>query len=166
MPPASEYAASQIRIHWAMMVLITLQFLLSYSVLPGWHYLITTNDFFFTPGVIAHVVIGTLVLALVIWRLVMRLRHPVVTEIEGFDPWLEKLSHLVHLCAYAVMIAIPLTGLVAYFGDLIPMSVVHNVLALGLLGLIGVHASGALYHQFIRHDGLLMRMVKSETSEQ
>ncbi|OIQ68803.1 hypothetical protein GALL_496030 [mine drainage metagenome] len=64
------------------------------------------------------------------------------------------------------MIAIPFTGLVAYFGDLIPMSVVHNVLALGLLGLIGVHASGALYHQFIRHDGLLMRMVKSESSGQ
>jgi cytochrome b561 len=42
--------------------------------------------------------------------------------------------------------------------DAIPPRVAHGVLAKLLLLLIGLHAAAALYHQFVRRDGLFSRM--------
>ncbi|MBI1219116.1 MAG: hypothetical protein GC186_11260 [Rhodobacteraceae bacterium] len=159
------YDPVQIGLHWTMAVLIASQFVFSGIVLPGWHYRIVTNEFLFTNGVIVHLGVGTAVLALVLWRIRVRRRHQPPAAPEGFDPRLEALSHLVHWISYGTMVAIPVTGLIAYFGNLRPVSVVHNALAVMLLGLVGVHAAGALYHQFIRHDGLLLRMIRSGRAE-
>jgi cytochrome b561 len=38
------------------------------------------------------------------------------------------------------------------------MGDLHQVLAWGLLGLIGLHLAGALYHHLILRDGVLRRM--------
>lgn len=157
----AAYDPVQIMLHWIVALLIGEQYLLCQIVLPGWHYLITTSDFYFTPGVIVHLFVGTDVLLLVTWRLWLRRRHPTPPPPEGFDPRLEALSRLVQRATYATMLAIPVTGLVAYFGDLQLVSIVHNALTLVLLGLIATHACGALYHQFVRRDGLLARMLRS-----
>jgi cytochrome b561 len=165
MAEAKGYKPVQITLHWAMAVMIAMQFALYPIVLPGWHYLITTNDYYYTPGVIEHLTVGTAVLLLVLWRIRVRRRQPPPPPPPGFDPRVEALVRLVHRVTYLVMVLIPLTGLLAYFGDLPPVSVVHNALAVVLLGLVGLHASGALYHQFIRHDGLITRMLRSEPQE-
>ncbi len=160
MEQAKGYDPVQIALHWSMAVLIAAQFLLYPIVLPGWHYLITTHDYYYTWGVIAHLTVGTAVLVLVLLRIRARRRHPAPPPLPGADPRLETLGRLVHRATYLVMLLIPLTGLVAYFGDLQPVSVLHNALAATMLGLVGMHASAALYHQFIRHDGLLLRMLR------
>jgi cytochrome b561 len=36
---------------------------------------------------------------------------------------------------------------------------VHTWLAWVLLGLVGLHVAAALYHHFVRHDGVLRRML-------
>jgi cytochrome b561 len=159
---AKGYDPIQIALHWAMALMIASQFVLSWLVLPGWHYLIMTHEYLFTIGVAAHLSTGTTLLALVLWRIQVRWRHQTPAAPEGFDPRLEAVSHLVHWATYATMVLIPMTGLLAYFGDLRSVATVHNVLAVLLLGLVGIHAAGALYHQFIRHDGLLLRMIRSE----
>ncbi|MDE3079292.1 MAG: cytochrome b/b6 domain-containing protein [Paracoccaceae bacterium] len=158
MDRSRAYDPMQIKLHWTIAILIAAQFLLYRIVLPGWHYLITTNDFFFTPGVIAHLTVGTLVLCLVLWRLWLRRHHVAPPPPDGFDPRLEAIALMVQRTTYGLMILIPLSGLIAYFGNLQPVSILHNALAVTLLGLIGMHASGALYHQFVRHDGLMRRM--------
>lgn len=155
------YDRVQIYLHWAIAILIAAQFLFYWIVLPGWHYLITTNDFFFTPGVIAHVTTGTIVLGLAIWRLRLRRRLHTPPPPEGFDQRLEVLARGVQAGTYAAMILIPVTGLIAYFGNLQSVSILHNGLAVALLALISMHASGALYHQFVRKDGLLQRMLRT-----
>lgn len=164
MVEAKGYDPIQIVLHWAMAGMITSQFVFSWLVLPGWHYLIMTHEFLFTFGVAAHLSTGTTLLALVLWRIRVRWRHKAPSAPDGFDPRLEAVSHLVHWATYGLMVLIPTTGLLAYFGDLRPVATVHNVLAALLLGLVGIHAAGALYHQFIRHDGLLLRMIRSEQS--
>lgn len=164
MDDAKGYDPIQIALHWTMALMIASQFVFSVFVLPGWHYLIMTHEFLFTIGVAVHLSTGTTLLALVLWRIRVRCRHRAPAAPAGFDPRLEAVSHLVHWATYGTMVLIPVTGLVAYFGDVRPLATVHNVLAVLLLGMIGLHATGALYHQFIRHDGLLLRMIRSERS--
>ncbi|WP_127902429.1 cytochrome b [Solirhodobacter olei] len=161
---AQTYDSVQIFLHWAMALLIASQFAFYWIVLPGWHYLITTHSYLFTPGVIIHLTVGTAVLVLVLWRLQLKRSHAAPPPPKDFDPRMEAVAHVVQWATYLTMVLIPLTGILAYFFDLRAVSIVHNVLAVTLLLLVGMHASGALYHQFVRHDGLLLRMKPGEES--
>ena len=85
-----------------------------------------------------------------------------------------------HHLLYALMLVIPLIGIVAYVwhgrvfdyglfqlnfgvamnrGVFHPAEFVHQWLAYALFGLAGLHAAAALYHHFVRRDGILMRML-------
>ena len=43
-------------------------------------------------------------------------------------------------------------------GDALPPRAVHGIVAKLLMLAVGLHIAAALYHQFIRRDGLLSRM--------
>ena len=51
-----------------------------------------------------------------------------------------------------------LTGGVAWFGGIEAAAEAHSVLRLVLLTLIALHVGAALWHHFVRRDGLLARM--------
>lgn len=82
------------------------------------------------------------------------------------------------------MVLIPILGFVAYvwhgrafnygfvqlnFGNASnrdvfhPAQQIHQVLAYCLFGLAALHAAGALYHHFVRRDGVLLRMLPGGT---
>jgi cytochrome b561 len=42
---------------------------------------------------------------------------------------------------------------------------IHQWLAYILFGLAALHAAGALYHHFVRRDGVLMRILPGGTGE-
>jgi cytochrome b561 len=46
-----------------------------------------------------------------------------------------------------------------------PTEDVHGYLAYALFALVGIHALTALWHHFIRHDGVLRRMWPSSASD-
>lgn len=119
-----------------------------------------------------------------VWTL-LRIVGRFVTKAPAAVPmpkWQTAISHLTHLALYAVMLAMPLTGLVAaiysgygvdVFGlfkiagvdepnrDLARMLMGwhKDVLWTGLLVLVAMHILAALHHQFIVKDGLLRRML-------
>jgi cytochrome b561 len=85
----------------------------------------------------------------------------------------------VHLLLYALMFLIPIIGIVTFiwhgrafnfglfrvdFGIrsnraiFHPTEDVHGYLAYALLALVGIHVLAALWHQFIRRDGVMLRM--------
>jgi cytochrome b561 len=124
---------------------------------------------------------GVLVLALMLVRLLYR----VVNSAPPPEPTLTGLqravSHLVHLALYALIIAQGLIGWVAtsaygadiwVFGLFImpnlvakdqslaePLFAVHDVLGFVVAGLLAMHIGAALFHHFIRKDGVLRRML-------
>lgn len=110
------------------------------------------------PGVAVHVYGGIVILALVMWRLVLRLvrgaPQPPVEESER----LNLVAQLTHWALYAAMVLIPVTGLTAWFGGIGAFGEVHEVLGNLLLFLIGLHVLGALYHQFILGTNPIARM--------
>jgi cytochrome b561 len=97
-----------------------------------------------------------------------------------------RLSGPVHGLLYVLMFVIPILGIVTFiwhgrvfnfglfrlnFGIrsnraiFHPTEDVHGYLAYALFALVGIHALTALWHHFIRHDGVLRRMWPSSASD-
>jgi superoxide oxidase len=126
-----------------------------------------------------HALVGLLVWVLVVARFGWRRRHappPLPADIGTFS---RRLSGLVHGSLYALLFSIPIIGMVTFiwhgrafdfglfrldFGVrsnraiFHPTEDIHGYLAYALFTLVGIHVLAALWHQFVRHDGVLSRM--------
>lgn len=129
----------------------------------------------------AHFTIGLTVLALVVIRIIARLRAPNPPSPRSWDGWL---ASLMHLALYAFMVVMPLLGWltlsaegdpIPFYGlNLPPLDSPDKGLAdrtkelhetIGEVGywLIGLHAAAALVHHYILRDGVLRRMTPKRT---
>ncbi|MFA7440982.1 MAG: cytochrome b [Sphingomonadaceae bacterium] len=159
-------------LHWAMALLIVLQFLkLGDRIDDGEHWVGQT----IVPW---HISIGLLLLTLVVlrllWALAQRRQRP---GHVGFQAFLVKAGHFL---LYVCMFLMPLTGLAAMLGGgyglsafgitlvaetgvetpwLADIGELHEIIAFAFLALAVGHIVMALYHHFVRRDGLLLRMM-------
>jgi cytochrome b561 len=127
-----------------------------------------------------HMLLGLLILALYAGRLGWRWRHKPPPADPTLGRFIDATSRLGHVGLYALMIATPLVGLALIFfrGRGIdfyvfqipspiaasravsrPMKGVHEWAAYALVGLAALHAAAALWHHFVRRDGVLQRML-------
>ena len=126
-----------------------------------------------------HAVLGLLVLMLVMARFGWRMRHAPPPLPADVGTATHRLSGLVHGSLYTLMFIIPIIGVVTFiwhgrvfdFGLFLvnfavrsnraifhPTEDIHGYLAYALFALVGLHACAALWHHFIRHDGVLRRI--------
>jgi len=129
-----------------------------------------------------HASFGILILLLALARLLWRLGHPPPALPQTMPRWEVLVSHASHWAFYALMVAIPVTGLLALvpygterldvehvtFFNLFPVAFmpnpgdwvgdVHWLLFRVAKFLVIVHILAALKHQFWDRDGLLRRM--------
>ncbi len=132
-------------------------------------------------GLDLHFALGTLVLSLTALRLLWRLFNPRPVSPPGTPLWQDRAAHLAHLGLYLLMFAVPLSGVLAAWlgGKAVNLfwiaslaspfarnrawekgaEEVHEVLANGLLALVVAHVVAALWHHFLRRDGVLRRML-------
>lgn len=123
-----------------------------------------------------HMLMGGLIFVLMVLRLATRLvtDHPPAASTG--NALLDRLAPWVHWGLYALVFAVLASGAgiaalahlpAVVFGgvgslppnfDDLPPRAAHGLLALLLLALTVLHAAAALYHQFMRRDGLLTRM--------
>lgn len=162
-------------LHWAFLFLI----------IGAWYAVETREEFARgTPEraewMRLHISLGLTVFALIWVRLGWRLSGPVPAEIPA-AAWQQRAARLVHVALYALMVIMPVTGLltvqmedrvVSWFGLFdFPVLVgpdketaevleeIHaDVLWPMLLALVGVHAAAALWHHFRLKDETLRRM--------
>ncbi|MEQ1647106.1 MAG: cytochrome b/b6 domain-containing protein [Hyphomicrobiaceae bacterium] len=134
-----------------------------------------------------HQPVGTLLFALIIVRVTWRLLlAKVPTESHKFD-LAGIAAKLVHLALYALMIGLPLLGLVYVFGNdkvidfglfslALPLKASlggfaksarwwHETLGIAMFGLALLHAAAALGHHYILKDGLLNKMRFAKNSD-
>lgn len=124
-----------------------------------------------------HMIGGVLILTLILIRLAMRLSTARPAPAETGSPLLNRLGRFNHYAFYAVVIVIALSGIATakisgasgivfdhtgaplpeHFG-IYPTFRVHAILNLLLAALVILHIVAALWHQFIRGDGLFRRM--------
>jgi cytochrome b561 len=175
-PASARYGAGAITFHWTTAALIV--FLGSLGLLfediprearPFW--------------INVHVCVGLLYLALVIARLLWRATHTAPELPPDVGEFSRRASFAVHNLLYVLMLLIPLLGVVARvwhgrsfdygvfqmnFGVASnpaifhPAEKIHQLSAYALFALAGLHAAAAVYHHFVRRDGILLRMMTGE----
>lgn len=154
------YTRRQIVLHWVTVVLVALQYLLHNGVVAAFDLGLETGAMTFTAPAVAHMAIGTLILGLAAWRLLLRGEHSPPPPLDGEPAWATWLAPVVHLVFYVVLIALPVTGALAwglaseFMGDL------HEALRAALLFLIVAHVGAVILHQAVWKTGLLARMTR------
>jgi cytochrome b561 len=128
-----------------------------------------------------HQLIGLVVLALLLPRLLHRSRTAPPPITPPLAAWESGLSQITHFALYAFLLVQPLLGLLTVFsaghGVVIPWTTlqipspmtanralseqlgnVHGWIGTIFYYVIGLHILGALWHHFLRHDNTLRRM--------
>lgn len=174
----TRYDAVAMALHWAMALLIIL-------MLPLGFFLEAVRKAGFD-GYTLHKSVGITLLALMLFRLIWRLLGPVPALPQGMRAGERLLAHASHTLLYVLMFLIPATGWIMvsasakypldYFwlGELpfLPMPELadpqatahwwdnlHQWLAIGLIALLVLHISAAIYHHRVRRDDVLTRML-------
>lgn len=71
-------------------------------------------------------------------------------------------ARLTHLSLYLLLILLPVTGLIAWFGRSAAAGGVHAALTTALLILVGLHVAGALYQYLALKSGVMRRILRPE----
>ncbi|WP_417427165.1 cytochrome b [Hoeflea sp.] len=159
MKPAG-YSLSQIWLHWVIAALVVAQFVFHEQIVAAWEALEKGQPADINLLVRAHVIGGSLILALTIWRLLLRYKRGAPALPAREHPALKGIAHLTHFTLYALILILPLTGLAAWFGGVQIADFIHTTLKLPLLVLVALHVLAALYQQFVLRTGLITRMVR------
>lgn len=156
------YSGTQIVFHWAIAALILFNYIYSEGMGKALHFRLEggtpTDGFDLNPQI--HVVVGILIFALCLIRLVLRGIRGVPAP--GGHGLMQRAAHWGHLLLYALMILVPVAGGLAWFGRIDAFGDVHSVLANALMIVAGGHAVMAIYHQYFLRDGLLGRMMRPD----
>jgi cytochrome b561 len=180
-PRASVYSPIARALHWIIVVLIAVQFTMGIIMAdeaPQPNFWASLSDAlaFYS----AHKLLGIVLLLLVIARLAYRLGRGVPPAEPTLATWQHEMSALVHGWLYFLLLLVPLLGWIGIslypaltvFGWFslpaltapdrplsVPVFAAHEIAAFALLALVGLHVTAALYHHFIRRDGVLGRML-------
>ncbi len=127
----------------------------------------------------AHKLLGVVLFGLVAARLAYRLREGVPAAEATTEPWQRRVAGLTHRALYGLMLAVPILG---WFGvqlypaldlfGLVSLPAVvgpdkaagelvlqlHAAAAFALVAVVALHVGAALFHRFIRKDGVFQRM--------
>jgi cytochrome b561 len=168
-----RYHPVLVALHWLLALLILNELLF------GWLALSKTpnSDPQKVSLLLPHMAFGMGILALMLIRLLTRLFTKQPPEADTGIAALNKVGKPTHWVMYAVVIGMSVSGFAlslaaglpdivfAGSGDPLPADfsvftarTVHGLLATVLSLLLVLHVAAALYHQFIRRDGLFARM--------
>ncbi|SFH96848.1 cytochrome b/b6 domain-containing protein [Albimonas pacifica] len=155
---ALSYSPAQKILHWAVVALIALQWLVFDSMGRPFHDSMEAGAQVWSTVPVVHLVIGLTVLALALARLRLRRSHG-APEAPAAEPEpFRTASKWAHVAIYALLLAMPLTGLAAWFGLIGAAAELHEILMNLLLALVFVHVAAVLVHQFVWKTDLLARM--------
>ena len=172
-PEPARYDRVAISLHWLMAGLIVATFVIALVIdaFPR-----SMKDIL----VETHKDIGLAVLALIVLRFAWRLTHRPPPLGDEVPPLVQKASTLGHLGLYALMVAVPVIGILYAFwrGQGLHFGLfdiaspftpdratsrqfrqIHEFAAYAIMGLAGLHAAAALWHHYVRQDGVLRRMM-------
>ena len=163
-------------LHWFVATLILLMLLAKF----GFASALSVEDK--TNMLIGHSSIGSILTLFIILRLVKRFIVRTERPVHAIPSWQKRVSSFVHLALYACLIMIPITGYLSaslhelpvmpftlfnlsqvstssYLeADFLLMRGLHKSAINLLLVLLVFHIGGALFHKFVRKDGVMASM--------
>lgn len=175
--PMSRYRPIQRHLHWIIFGLVVVVY-----VLINLHHATSHESPWHEVTEHAHMVAGVLVLLLVLPRLWARRKYGAPPFEPTLARWVRGFARITHWALYAFLLVQPLLGLttvevaggsVHLFGvTLIPALVshpdpdlanaifqYHALIGTTFYWIIGLHIVAALWHQFLRRDNTMKRML-------
>lgn len=162
-------------LHWLIVLLVLIQFavaILMPDIVPDT-----------APGTLIglHFSFGVLIFIVMAIRLVHRLLHPVPLDLPDLPGWERWVAGATHRIFYFIVLVGPFLGWASASAHKLPGEVlglftlpgiaapraqwaltagdIHVLMMWTLLALIALHVGAALYHHFVRQDGVLQRML-------
>ena len=171
----AAYGGTAKTLHWLIVALLIAQFIFAWTMPHiGRNTPVTTL-------ISLHFTVGVVILSVAVVRLAWRLVGGAPAPEAGLPVWQNASAHVVHWLLYLLLFVIPILGWInadwrgmpiVMFGFELPKLIapraagwqwtgdVHGLLAnYVMLALVGLHVVAALYHRFIRNDGVLQRML-------
>jgi len=169
------YSGTAKTLHWLILALLIAQFVFAWTMPHiGRNTPVTTI-------ISLHFTFGIIILAVAVVRLFWRASHGEPKPEDGVPSWQTTSARVLHWLLYLLLFVLPILGWInaswrnmpiVMFGYALPQLVatrapgwgwtgdVHSILAnYVMLTLVGLHVAAALYHYFIRRDGVLQRML-------
>ena len=165
MPPArTGYSLAQIALHWIIAVLIIAQVVLHEGMHAAYREAqggpaATGNESLMGD---LHVAGGIAVFLLALLRVALRLGRGAPPPPETEHPALRFAARAVHIGFYAIILLMPLTGALAWFGGVEASASVHRAGMLAIFVLLLLHIVGAVYHHFVLRTDVMRRMLRPE----
>lgn len=177
-----NYSKTSIVLHWLLAGLILIQFSIGFDMVSIPKGLDENRSFWFN----LHKSLGICIAAIVVYRLLWRIRFGVPEPINTMRPWEQLLSSTNHFLLYFCMVLMPLSGIFGslfskhqlnFFGVPLPklvdhnisikesLSQLHQVTSYLFIFLISIHVLAALKHLFIDCDGVFGRIMFNEKSK-
>ncbi len=169
----TRYHPALVILHWLLAMLVIIALIAGKVILES-----TPNS---DPAKLfslrAHMSIGLAVLVLMVLRVVIRWRSATPPPAAAGHPALNLAARLMHPALYLLVFGMALSGVALSVAAGLPGIVfggagaalpetfdsfaargVHGLLSGLLIALIALHIAAALWHQFMRRDGLMGRM--------
>jgi cytochrome b561 len=156
----ASYSRMQIRLHWAVVGLVAIQFLFGEGMAHAFDAFVETGQRAVTLGAGLHILSGLLILVLAFWRLGLRFLHGVPDPDPSHSKAQVMLARVIFGLFYILMVLLPVSGFIAFSQGSEVAADLHSVLRVVMLLLIVLHVAAALAGQFVKKDGSLMRIMK------
>jgi cytochrome b561 len=177
----SHYDSLSLAFHWLTAIVVTIAFILG----PGGFGRLMRQgiDPATRSDIVWHETLGITVLVLTVLRLLWVALRPPVPQIS-MAGWMHIIGKLMHGALWALLLALPITALLALGSESHPLTLlggvridqmpliansaiakladwgdVHQFLGDAIMWLAGLHAGAAIYHYFILKDGVLLTML-------
>jgi cytochrome b561 len=126
-----------------------------------------------------HKTFGLIILAAMVVRLALRLKHGAPPYQPPLEPWQATISGMVHKALYVCLFAMPVLGWLAtdaanypveFFSWSLPQFInkdkelgarlyeMHEIVGWALAGLIAMHIGAAVFHWRVKRDTVMQRM--------
>ncbi|MFA6264233.1 MAG: cytochrome b/b6 domain-containing protein [Pseudolabrys sp.] len=157
---APRYSFMQKAAHWVLLGLCISQFPTAYAIqrthMAGPFGIVPTPLDLFLHNV--HAWSGWTILLLAIFLLAARMVRGAPELPSGMSAWQRWSANVVHGSFYGLVLALAVTGTGTMYltRTLAPFHIILTKLGIGL---VIAHVLAVMWHQFVRRDGLLLRML-------